>query len=518
MEMELNHMSSFYDLYVEEVAKNEKLTNDLKHAKIENISLTNRVKYLEDNMDAIVENSVQTAVSKVSAFYEAKIEKLNLKIAHLESLLNITSDNSGMPTSKTALDEKKRIPNSRVKSGKSVGGQIGHSKAKLEKFEDNEITDTINHKMRTCDTCGGKLIEQCICSSKDELEYQIIVKKIRHNFYSYVCENCGKKINVKVPTELKEDNQYGHNVQALAITLMNQGYVSMKRTSEIIYGLSMSEINLSVGYVSKLQKRLAERLGEFIKELKQEIIKKDIVHWDDTVIMIAEKQSCLRFYGDKNIALYTAHEKKNKEGIDEDGILLLLSKETIVVHDHNIVNYNNDYEFKNAECCVHLIRDLQKVIDNLQHEWPKNMIELITGSYKKRKTLLGLDASQVMIDYDKEVALGRIENLADKTKYYADKERALLNRLEKYKDNYLMWVINTEIPFSNNESERSLRSSKTKMKVSGQFQNIRSAEYFAIIKSYLETGKRYGMDIQFLITKALQGNYCSLEEMKNHVA
>src|SRR5699024_5535274 len=61
---------------------------------------------------------------------------------------------------------------------------------------------------------------------------------------------------------------------------------------------------------------------------------------------------------------------------------------------------------------------------------------------------------------------------------------------KEHKENYLMWTLNKEIPFSNNVSERSLRSSKTKMKVSGQFENINSARNYANIKSYLETGKR----------------------------
>ena len=234
------------------------------------------------------------------------------------------------------------------------------------------------------------------------------------------------------------------------------------------------------------------------------------------MISISTHRSCLRFYGDKELALYTAHPKKDKDGLDEDGILQLLSKETVVVHDHNIVNYNDDYEFQNAECCIHLIRDLQKVIDNLQHEWAQRMIDNLVESNKKRNALIfELDPEQVSIDYDTAILLGRIENDEAGKAYYASEEMTLLNRLEKYKDNYLMWTINTEIPFTNNESERSLRSSKTKMKVSGQFQNIKSAEYYAIIKSYIETGKRYGMNPQIMVKKALEGNYVTLEEMQS---
>lgn len=508
--------NGFYDLYVEEVEKNDKLSSDFKYLKNENLSLNNRIKYLENTMQSSIQNAVDSAVSQVSAVYEDKIDKLIHKISHLESVLYIDSNNSGTSTSMTAINKQKRIPNTCQVTDRHIGGQTGHTKHKLEKFKDEDITDQLAHETDKCDYCGGALTKKRNYTSKDEFDFEVKVKKIRHNFYSYVCESCCRTVKVSVPSQLKEENQYGMNVQALAITLMNQGYVSMSRTREIISGLTQNEMSLSEGYIAKLQKRMANQLEGFIKELKKEMLSLSVVHWDDTVIMINKKRACLRFYGNEKTALYTAHEKKDKEGLDQDGILTLLGKETVVVHDHNIVNYNDEYEFQNAECCVHLIRDLQKVIDNLHHEWAENMIRLIVDSYKKRESILGLDVRQVELDYDMELSHGEVENLNDKNAYYADKEKALLKRLEEYKENYLMWAVNEEIPFTNNESERSLRSSKTKMKVSGQFQNIKSAENFADIKSYIETGKRYGMNPIKIIKRALAGDYCTLDEMKGH--
>lgn len=50
-------------------------------------------------------------------------------------------------------------------------------------------------------------------------------------------------------------------------------------------------------------------------------------------------------------------------------------------------------------------------------------------------------------------------------------------------------MLRFEVTFSNNLSESSLRSSKTKMEASGQFANIKNAKYFARIKGYIETCK-----------------------------
>lgn len=64
-----------------------------------------------------------------------------------------------------------------------------------------------------------------------------------------------------------------------------------------------------------------------------------------------------------------------------------------------------------------------------------------------------------------------------------------------------MWTLNDEIPFTNNTVERGLRTTKTKMKVSGQFTNIKNAQYFARIKSYIEIGHRYGIGSYVLIER-----------------
>ena len=86
--------------------------------------------------------------------------------------------------------------------------------------------------------------------------------------------------------------------------------------------------------------------------------------------------------------MYKAHPKKDKDGLDEDGVLNVLAKETVVVHDHNKVNYNEEYKFTNAECNRHLITDLKKVIDNLDHKWAKKLIELLTKMNNKRNRLI----------------------------------------------------------------------------------------------------------------------------------
>lgn len=50
----------------------------------------------------------------------------------------------------------------------------------------------------------------------------------------------------------------------------------------------------------------------------------------------------------------------------------------------------------------------------------------------------------------------------------------------------------------------------------GRFNNLISAQYFARIKSYIETGHRFGIGFVYVKEKTLEGKPLTIEEMKKH--
>ena len=482
--------------------------------------LQKKYQYLEKTMEDKIKMALENFKDNLLKENEA-LKKENEK---LKKLLNMDSNNSGIPTSQTNIRSSKRIPNTREKSNKLKGGQVGHPKNKLEPFKEEEITDTYIHEVTKCNCGSSNLKDLGIRVTKDCFDVDIRVQKISNEFHDYKCLCCGKIIKSPVPLHLKEANQYGNNVKGLALSLINEGCVSYNRTKKLISGFTNNEVNMSEGFMVKLQKQCATNLTNFINDLKVKILNERLIHWDDTVIMINTKRSCLRYYGNELLALYTAHERKNKEGLDEDNILNNLSKKTVVMHDHNKVNYNKDYNFENAECCVHLIRDLRSLNENLKREWIDDLITLLITTNNERKEYLknklyfeNKYIKEVIEKYDAIIIKAKEKNKTDFSKYYGNDEKCLIKRLEKYKSNYLMWVVRFDVPFDNNNSERSLRMSKTKMKVSGQFNNIGSARNYVVIKSYIETCKRNGLNEHIAITKLLEGKPYAVEEiLKNN--
>ena len=83
----------------------------------------------------------------------------------------------------------------------------------------------------------------------------------------------------------------------------------------------------------------------------------------------------------------------------------------------------------------------------------------------------------------------------------------------QFRDNYIYWILDFSIPFTNNLSERNLRGIKSKMKVSGQFQNIDRAVDYANIRSYIETCRLYGKNEVDSLTRLVEGNPYSFSEL-----
>ena len=514
----------------EELRKaNSKLSLENKKIKV----LEDKCKNLEDNIETMIADKVQKAINmttqNLTEHYESIIRKLNNKISKLEKTLNTDSSNSSLPSSKNRIG-KKVIPNTREKSNNSIGGQIGHKVHKLDYFKDDEITETIEHTLDKCPNCNGELIEINTVKS-DIIDFEIKIKKIRNNIHNYKCKNCHKSISAN--NELPRGASYGNNVNALALSLLNDSNVSYNKVVKHICGISNGEINLTEGYLVKLQKKSADKLNNFIQDLKRKILTLDKVHWDDTVVKIQSetenrngkkiKEGYIRFYGDDSFALLIGHKKKDKESITEDGILPYLSENCTCIHDHVLLNYNEEYKFKNAECNSHILRYLKGVKDNLHdHIWQDKMSDLLKEMNNKRdeyistkvKSFTNEEIESYYKKYEEIINLGYEEN--SKTKeyhFYKEDEKNLIERLDKYKDNHLLFIKDFTVPFTNNTAERGLRQTKRKLAVSFLFKNTSTMEDYAKIISYLETSYRNGITKFEALRRLVSNNPYTVEEI-----
>ena len=531
----------------------------------------NRVKQLEQQIEKMkkteeerLEEAIAKAVSKavvsVKKEYETLIENLNKKITKLEARLNVNSTNSGIPTSKDRINAK--ISNTREKTNSKIGGQPGHEIHKLKQLTDEEITSIEEKTLDVCPNCGGNLKEINVVKA-DVIDFVVTVEKIRNNIHNYKCTCCGKKVSAD--NELTRGVTYGKNVDSIILSTLNESNIAINKVSKHISGLTNGEIQVSEGYIAKVQKKAADNLNNFMSELKTTILNLPIVHWDDTVIKIQNniedeeeannrkknknnaeiiedngeeasnkksindaetkkiRNGIIRFYGNDQFAYIVGHRFKDKIGIDEDGILSNLSSECVCVHDHVLLNYNDEYEFVNAECNAHILRYLKQVKDNLQdHTWQDKLKELLLFAKTEKEKLIEKKINsfdeKVIIEiaskYDECIKLGYEEN--NKTSdyhFYKDREKSLIKRLEKFKDNHLLFIKNFSVPFTNNTSEQGIRLCKRKMAVSGLFKNSTRMKDYAKIISYLETCYRNSINRTEACKRLMAGNPYTVAEL-----
>ena len=84
----------------------------------------------------------------------------------------------------------------------------------------------------------------------------------------------------------------------------------------------------------------------------------------------------------------------------------------------------------------------------------------------------------------------------------------LLNRLEKYKANHLLFLHDFAVSFDNNMSERDLRKCKSRQEMSGGFRTQAGSSMYCDILSVIETAKRCHINPFDVISHILLGKSC----------
>lgn len=501
------------------------LKDKLNKTNEENKLLKLKLKKLEKDFDKIVEEKVNNAVNKAVAVvtekYEQIIAEKDKRIFELECRLNINSSNSSLPSSKDPI-YKSKICNSREKRGDKPGRKAGHKKDSLSRFNDEEVTETVEHTIDTCEKCGGHNLDVENVKIRDEIDYEIKLIKRRHRYYEYKCNECGKLVKSKIPLELHSENQYGSGVKTLALSLTNYGFVSYNRTRKIICGLTQGEIDPSEGYLTKLQKKTSDKLSDFVFDIKEKILNSKLNYWDDTVVKIGEKdKACMRVYTNGKYVLYKAHISKDTAGMDEDGILQNLPSDCTVMHDHLLHNYCDEYSYQNIECNAHISRKLKGITENTKHKWSEEMKQLLENMLSKRDENLKLkitkfndsEIEEFDKQYDEIINKGLKESVELKHKYEFEKEENLLEFMRDYKKEITAWIRDYNLPYSNNICEQLLRYLKSRMKISYQFKDLKHAEYFANIMTYAQTCEKFGINKVTAFKRLFENNPYTISEL-----
>ena len=130
------------------------------------------------------------------------------------------------------------------------------------------------------------------------------------------------------------------------------------------------------------------------------------------------------------------------------------------------------------------------------------MKRLLSEMNRERKALIASEGSfsDAQISafearYANIINEGRQRNASTRPKWAKQDELALLNRMEKYSENHLLFLHRFDVPFDNNLSERDLRKCKNRQKMSGGFGLPDGRDMSCRILSFVETCKRRAINV-----------------------
>ncbi|MDR3257665.1 MAG: transposase, partial [Mycoplasmataceae bacterium] len=89
---------------------------------------------------------------------------------------------------------------------------------------------------------------------------------------------------------------YGNSVNSLTAWLVNEGYVAINRIANFFYELTSGAINISEGYIAKIQNDLASKLIPTYQQIQNEVTKEKVTHFDETSISVNGKQATIQGY------------------------------------------------------------------------------------------------------------------------------------------------------------------------------------------------------------------------------
>lgn len=440
-------------------------------------------------------------------------QKLYAKIAELESKLNKNSKNSSNPPS---TDNSKKPSNSRKKTDRSTGGQQGHEGRTLLKVQNPDKIVNIKATACQCGCCLSNIEGKVNTRQVFELP-KIAIEVTEFRTYEVICPICKRVHKTEFPESITQPVQYGENLQALMVYLSNYQLIPLSRTAELITALTGQKI--SQGTIINVTKNLYQKLESAEVAIKNQLIKADVLHSDETGMRSQGKINWVHSASTESFTHFAIHKKRGKQAALDIGILPAF--EGTLVHDH----WKSYYFFTDcthAECNAHHIRNLKGIHENFSHEWAQDMASLLVKIKRQIESLKNEGCFQMSnndirayeLIYKEILEKGKLECFEKGSKVLFKKTgkplktnaQRLLEKLDKYDIETLSFMYDFSIPFDNNLAERDIRMVKLRQKISGSFRGDNGGDWFCRIRSYASTCRKNRINVMEALINAIKGD------------
>ena len=433
-----------------------------------------------------------------NAELEEELARKDALIEHLNARLSRGPENSSLPPS--SEPNRKRIPNSRAKSGRKPGGQPRHP-GHGRHMPEPDVEVMLEPEGGRCPRCGCGMV-----ATGDVRERSVTDVEVRTRTVAYVsserrCPCCGKTAWDPFPKGAENEANYGPGIKSSIAYLVGACNVSGDNARGFLKAVTGGEVDVSSGSVPNFMRQFSKMGEADLRAAFDAVATAPVIGSDATFTRSGGRRSYIYVFHGGDAAVFRASDVKGHAGVK--GSPLEDAPDATVVHDHDTTYYS--YGKRHGECGAHILRYLKGVTQNEPGQaWAEDMSSLLklANGTAKRARAAGLESVDPDVVAKFEAAYkailgsaleGYMASGATSWKYPPE-GIALARRMLKYADNHLLFLRDLSVPFENNGSERLLRKAKGKTKQSGGFRSTPNGEQpYCDFLTIVETAKMRGI-------------------------
>jgi len=460
-----------------------------------------------DNIRAQLDQDEST-----SPAMRASIDMLILVVSLLANRFNLNSRNSSKPPA----SDPNRVKSPRHKSGKKPGGQPGHRGSTLQPYEDPDFIEPISIDRRSLPRGeyqdGGFESRQVV-----DIDISRIVTEYRAQV---LIDAHGQRFVASFPASVTRPIQYGSQIKAHSVYLSQFQLLPYQRIQD--YFQDQLGIPLSTGSIVNFNLDAAARVVDSGASgiIRQRLQHSPVLHADETGININATRHWLHCASTLRWTQYSAHAKRGTQAMVDAGVIPAFHG--VLCHDHWKPYYTYD-QCDHSLCNAHHLRELERAHGQDGQVWAEKMQTLLIAINQAVDAAGGVlspeQSSRFRKRYRRILAQGDIESPppderqrepGKRGRLKRSKSRSLLERLRQFEEDVLRFMVEPEVPFTNNLGENDIRMTKVQQKISGCFRSMEGAETFCLIRGYLSTCRKHQVSASAALTALYGGKLPSL--------
>lgn len=385
------------------------------------------------------------------------------------------SSNSSQPPSK---DQKPNKPKDKHK--RRHGPPMGHVKYEREMVA--EPDHILEVKPKYCDQCQADL-SQVESRVKDvnqitELpEAKAEVIEVRQ--FEVECPCCGGKQSSEPPEGLEMGRAFGSRLEATVVYYRQEQHMSYQRTKRALADLH--GVKICEGSIDKITQRASKEAIEQTQTIVETIQESEVVHCDETGSRVDSQNWYQWVFSSAQAVLHVTRFDRSVDVIKK-----VMADHTVEVWVSDVYSAQMKAPARQRQLCMaHQLRNLQAVIDlDPTAFWPKAMQVVFRSAVHLHHERNQLPPGEFKTQVERLERL--CDRLIERTLEHPDEKR-LRKRYRKYRDGLFVFLHRSDVPPTNNISERYLRPTVIHRKVIGCFRSGWGADAYAAFASVIHT-------------------------------